>query len=145
FEAVGREHEGTAAASLAMLEAGNLHEKLGAPHLAQEDWKAGLESAEPGSNLQALMLQRVARAREDAGEWVAAADAYERAGRIERFPEHWNALADAARCRLEAGDVDAALALLTELEAGEAVDRIPAYTLARLREARAARELAAQG
>jgi hypothetical protein len=145
FEAVGREHAGSAAAALAMLEAGNLHEELGAPHLALEAWTEGLESAGEGTGLQSLMLQRVARAREDAGEWSAAADAHERAGRNEDFPGRWNALADAARCRLEAGEVDAALALLAELETGEVIDRIPGHTVARLREARAARELAAEG
>jgi len=142
FEAVGREHAGSSAAALAMLEAGNLHTELGAPHLAEEAWEAGLESAAKGSSLEALMLQRLARAREDAGEWAAAAEAHERAARNERYPGHWNALADAARCRLEAGDVDAALALLVELEAAEVLDRVPAHTVARLREARAARELA---
>jgi hypothetical protein len=145
FEAVGREHAGDAAAALAMLEAGNLHEELGAPHLAMEAWQSGLASAPEGSGLEGLLLRRMARGHEEAGEWAAAAEAYERAGRIEDFPARWSALADAARCRAEAGEPDAALALLSELEAADVLERIPPYTVARLRELRAARERSPQG
>lgn len=145
FEAVGREHAGSAAGAMAMLEAGNLHAELGAPHLAHDAWEAGLESAREGSNLEALLLQRLARAEEDAGEWESAAAYHERAGRIEDFPGRWNALADAARCRIEAGEPDAALALFAEIEAGQVVDQIPPPTVARLRELRASRELRADG
>lgn len=138
FEEVGEAHAGTAAASLALLEAGNLHEKLGAPHLAADAWQAALDSAESGSALEALLLSRMARAHEDAQEWAAAAAAHERAGRIEEYPGRWNALAAAARCRIEAGEPDAALALFAELEAAAVIDEVPAYTVARLRELRAA-------
>jgi predicted negative regulator of RcsB-dependent stress response len=142
FESVGHEHAGTTAGALALLEAGSIHQELGAPHLAEEDWQAGLESTPEGSSLRALILQRLARAKEDAGDWAAAAETHERAARIQDYPDHWTALADAARCYLDADDVDKALALFGELEAGEALDRVPAPTVARLREARAARQLA---
>ncbi|MBW2313416.1 MAG: hypothetical protein JRH10_04420 [Deltaproteobacteria bacterium] len=145
FEAVGREHEGSAASAMALLEAGNLHEQLGAPHLARDDWEAGLASAGSGTNLEALVLRRLARAQEDAGEWSAAAESHERAGRNSDYPGHWDALAAAARCRLEAGEIDAALALLAELENGEVLDRIAPPTVARLREARASRDLDSAG
>jgi predicted negative regulator of RcsB-dependent stress response len=141
FEEVGSKHAGTAAAALALLEAGNLYAQLGAPHLAQDAWQAGLESTDGDSALEALLLERTARAHEDAQEWSEAADAHERAGRVERFPARWTALAGAARCRIESGDADAALALFDEIEAAAALDEIPAYTAARLRELRAGREL----
>jgi hypothetical protein len=141
FEAVGQEHAGTSAGALAMLEAGNLHAELGAPHLAREAWQAGLDSVGSGTALEALLRERVARAEEDAGEWAAAAAAYERAGRIEDFPGRWQVLASAARCRIEAGEPEAALAILTELEAANVIDRVPAHTVARLRELRARLEL----
>jgi len=140
FEAVGQEHAGSSAAALALLEAGNLHETLGAPHLALDDWKAALESAGAGTDLEALLLQRMARAQEDAGDWKAAAESHERAGRDPEFPGRWHALADAARCRLEAGEPDAALALFTELENADVVDRVPASTVARLRELKASHQ-----
>jgi len=141
FEAVAEAHPGTPAAAVAYLEAGNLHEPLGAPHLALEAWRAGLEAAPEGSALQALLLQRLARSLEDEGAWTEAAEAHERAGRIEDFPGRWLAMADAARARAEAGQPDAALALFAEIEAAGAVDRIPAYVAARLRELRASRQL----
>jgi hypothetical protein len=144
FETVGAEHEGTAAAALAMLEAGNLHEELGAPHLARDAWQAGLASAEPGTALEALLLERTARAHEDAGEWIEAAEAHERAGRVESYPGRWSALAAAARCRLEAGEPVVALALFAEIESAAVLDEIPAHTVARLRELRAARERAGE-
>ena len=145
FEAVGREHNGTSAAALALLEAGNLHLQLGAPHLAQDAWQAALDAAGSQTVLEALVLRRIARAHEDADEWSEAAEAHERAARIEDFPAHWEALGDAARCRLEAGDAEAALALYAEIENGAATDRVPAPTVARLRELVAARELRSEG
>ncbi len=141
FEAVGAEHAGTAAGALAMLEAGNLHEALGAPHLAQDAWQAGLDSVDPDSALAALLLGRTARAHEDAGEWTAAAEAHERAGRIADFPGRWESLAAAARSRIEAGEPEAALALFAELEEAAVLDEVPAHTVARLRELRAAQSL----
>lgn len=141
FTEVGEAHAGTAAGALAMLEAGNLHAELGAPHLALDAWQAGLDSVEPGTPLAALLEERVARAREDAGEWSAAAEAHERAGRIAEYPGRWEALANAARCRIESGEPDAALALFAELETAAVLDQVPAHTVARLRELRARREL----
>jgi len=141
FETVGKEHAGTSAAALALLEAGNLHGELGAPHLARDAWQAGLDSAGSGTALEALLRERVARADEDAGEWASAAAGYERAGRIQTYPGRWQALASAARCRLEAGEPDAAVALLAELEAANVLDRVPAHAVARLRELRVRREL----
>jgi len=145
FEAVGHEHAGSSAAALAWLEAGNLHQKLGAPHLAQDDWQAALESAGAGTDLEALLLQRMARAQEDAGDWKAAADSHERAAQNPEFPGRWHALADAARCRLEAGEPEAALALFTQLENADVLDRVPASTVARLRELKVSRQRHATG
>jgi hypothetical protein len=145
FEEVGKEHAGTSAAALALLEAGNLHAELAAPHLAREAWQAGLDSAGSGTALEALLLQRVARADEDAGDWAAAAAGHERAGRIEDYPGRWEALAAAARCRIEAGEPDAAVALLAEIEAGNALDRVSPHTVTRLRELRARRDLRKDG
>ena len=145
FEAVGHDHAGSSAAALALLEAGNLHEKLGAPHLAVDAWKAALESAGAGTDLEALLLQRMARAQEDAGDWKAAAEAHERAGRNPEYPGRWHALADAARCRLEAGEPDAALALFTEIQNADVLDRVPASTVARLRELEVSRQRDATG
>lgn len=141
FEALGEEHSDTAAGALALLEAGNLHDALGAPHLALEAWQQGLAAADSGSALSALLLERMARAHEDAREWSEAADAHERAGQIEDFPGRWVALASAARCRIEAGQPDAALELFATLEEAAVLDEVPAYTVARLRELRATREL----
>ena len=143
FAEIGAEHAGTAAGSLAMFEAGELHEALGAPHLARDAWQAGIDSAEPGTALRALILVRLGRAFEDEGQWAEAAAAHLEAGRTESYPERWVALGNAGRCFIEDGQPDRALEILAELEAGAALERIPGHTAARLRELRASRNLEA--
>jgi len=140
FGAIAAEHAGTVAGALARLEEGNLSESGGDLDGSIEIWRDALQGLDPDSNLQAIFQLRMGQAYEEAERWVEAGESYEAAGEFDRFPLRYWAMADAARCYSEAGELGRAreLALRLHSEApGEL--RLPEYQLAMLRELRQTR------
>jgi tetratricopeptide (TPR) repeat protein len=137
FRELAAEQRGTAAGTLALLEAGDL---LAA--LDRQDELAALydeaASSAPTPALRALVLGRIAFLHEEAGRWSEAAAGYEQAAAIPENPLRAWALADAARCRLAAGDSTGALALYDRLQAEFPDLALPDHVAATLRELRAA-------
>lgn len=137
FRELARDHAGTPAAVMALLEAGNRCAELGELDAALEAFRAASDEARDGSPLQGLVLIRLGRALEQAGRFRESAQAFERAGAIESLPVRYQALAYAARSYANAGDDGRALALYrrVEIEAPE-VD-LPEHVRSRLLELQA--------
>jgi tetratricopeptide (TPR) repeat protein len=138
LETAAAEHGGTAAAVEARIHAGNLLEKLDDREAALEQWRLAADEASSSGNLEGLALVRLAHGLEAAGEPAEAAVIFERAGDVEDFGDRRAALADAARCYLDAGDSDRALALALRLEGEdeESAASLPSHVEARLSELR---------
>jgi tetratricopeptide (TPR) repeat protein len=140
FDAVAAEHVGTVAGALARLEEGNLSESDGDLDASIEIWRATLQGLDSDSNLRAIFQLRIGQAYEAAERWVEAAEAYEEAARFDRFPLRYWAMADAARCFSEAGEIergrDLALRLYSE---GPSDLSLPEHQSAMLRELRQTR------
>ncbi len=116
FIVVAREHSGTAAGAVAWLEAGTLQAELG----LLEDATASFEAARDAAGdlaIGAIASTRLAYLAEDRRDPAAAAQAHEAAAAIESYPLSAEALAAAARCWVEAGEPDRALAVYQRLEA----------------------------
>jgi predicted negative regulator of RcsB-dependent stress response len=144
FLEVADEHAGAASAVSARLEAAALQDQAGDGEAALESWRRAADEAEDESALKGLALVRLARALESRSRWEEAGAAHEEAGGIEEMPMRILALADAARCFAEAGDVERALAILERIETEAPDARLPAHTKARLLELRAARSSGAE-
>ncbi|MEE2665539.1 MAG: hypothetical protein VX681_15590 [Myxococcota bacterium] len=136
FEAVIQEHAGSPTAALAALDLGELQVELGRPEQAMTSWEAAASQAK--GPLEGLLLQRIAAESEALGNLAEAAAAYARASEIESFPLRYHALAESARLRAAAGEPEAAVALLQQLEADAPAYVLPDHVAARLRELRAA-------
>jgi tetratricopeptide (TPR) repeat protein len=138
FGAVAREHRGTAGAAIARLEQGNLAAAGGDDAGAIEIWRSAVAELSGGSPLAGILRQRIGQSLEAAGEWEEAAQTYESAAAIGAYTfRHW-ALADAARCYLQADRPEKASELSARLES-EAPDlQLPDYLRIRLRELREA-------
>jgi tetratricopeptide (TPR) repeat protein len=140
FGAIAAEHAGTVAGALARLEEGNLSESGGDLDASIEIWREALQGLDPDSNLQAVFRLRMGQAYEEAERWVEAGESYEAAAEFDRFPLRYWAMADAARCYSEAGEIgrarDLALRLYSE---GPPELSLPEYQLAMLRELRQTR------
>ena len=130
FEEAAKAHAGSAAAADAWIEAGNLREQLGDSEAALAAWEAGAEAAPSGTAVQGLALARLASGLEAAERWADAADAWERAGEIERYPLRHQALAFAARARGLAGEPERASALYDRIEAEAPEFELPPHLLA---------------
>jgi tetratricopeptide (TPR) repeat protein len=115
FTEVAVEHAGTAAGAVAWLEAGNLQTDLGRPDDAIASFTAARDAAGELA-LAALASTRLAGLAEDRGDPAAAAEAYEAAAGVAAYPMRVEALTSAARCWVEAGDVDRALAAYQRVE-----------------------------
>jgi len=115
FEAVGREHAGTASGAIAMLEAGGLQMQLGELEAAEASFESARDSV-GDSAIGALAAVRLAGLSESRGDMATAAEAYEAASRIEEYPLRAEALAEAARCWAAAEQTDRALAAYQRLE-----------------------------
>jgi tetratricopeptide (TPR) repeat protein len=126
-------HPGSAAAVTAHLEAAELLVATGDDIAAREAIRAAIAGAPPGSDLEALARLRLASALEDAADPAGAAAEYERVGAIDGFPDQASALANAARCWLDANDTERALATFGRIDVTDMAS-IPAHTRARLRE-----------
>jgi tetratricopeptide (TPR) repeat protein len=138
FGALAQEYPGTAGAAIARLEQGNLVAAAGDEAGAIEIWRSAIARLSGSSPLAGVLHQRIGQALENAGDWVAAAQAYEAAAAIGAYTfRHW-AMADAARCYLVAGQPEKALQHSARLES-EAPDlQLPDYLRAQLRELSAA-------
>jgi hypothetical protein len=136
FGAVAEEHAGTVAAALARLEQGNLSAEAGETDAAIEIWRGAIDDLGRNPNLLAFFEQRIGHAYEDDARWLEAAESYASAGAVESYPlRHW-ALAEAARCLQQAGEVERAreLALQLATEAPELM--LPQHLSAMLAELR---------
>ena len=137
FQAVAQAERGTAAGTLALLEAADLLELLG-----RQDELAALyadaAAGAPTPALRAVVERRLGAFHEAAGRFAEAAAAYAAAAAIPEYPLRYWARADAARCQARAGQTAEALALYDRL-AAEAPD-LPLldHQAAQARELRAA-------
>jgi len=138
FLAIASEHEDTVAGALARLEAADLLAAQGELELAEATLDAALELSVAKGRLRGLVLQRQAQAYERSGRWADAAASYEAASEIEEFPLRFWALADAGRCRAEAGQAAEALAAFERLEGAAPDFRLPDLHRTVLQELRAA-------
>lgn len=116
FVAVAGEHSGTPAAAIAWLEAGNLQVELGENEAAAKSFASARDAAADGA-IGALASTRLARLAEARRDWDAAAELHEEAGRVAAYPLAADALVEAARCWVAAGERDRALAVYQRLEA----------------------------
>jgi tetratricopeptide (TPR) repeat protein len=116
FAEAAKAHPGSAAATDAWIETGNLREQLDDPGGALAAWEEAAESASAGSAVRGLALARLAAGYESAERWPDAADAWEQAGEVESYPLRHVALAFAARARVEAGEPERAAALYDRIE-----------------------------
>ena len=137
------EHEGAAAGVSARMEAAALQDQAGHHDAALESWRRAADEARGGGALEGLALVRLGRALESRSRWEEAGAAYEKAGGNQDLPTRFQALADAARCLAEAGDVDRALEIFERIENEAPETELPAHTRARLLELRAAQRLGA--
>lgn len=135
YGVVIEEHSGSPAAAVAAIYKGQLQQDLGQAEAALASLEAGADSAD--GTLRALLLARVAALHEEAGRAGEAADRYEQAAAIETYPLRHQALAEAARNRAQAGEAEAAVALLQRLEAEAPTLQLPPHVSARLNELRA--------
>lgn len=134
FREVADAHPGTVAGALARLEEGNLSRAEGDLEASLAIWRETLASQSGNPILQAILYQRIAQAYESAERWSEAAEAHEAAAAIEAYPLRYWALADALRCRVEAGEADRARALATRLNV-EAPDlELPEHVRSLVRE-----------
>jgi tetratricopeptide (TPR) repeat protein len=138
FGAVAQEYPGTAGAAIARLEQGNLVAAAGDDAGAIEIWRSAVARLSGRSPLAGVLHQRIGQALENAGDWEAAAEAYEAAAKIGAYTfRHW-AMADAARCYLLADRPEKALEHSARLESEAPDMQLPDYLRARLRELSAA-------
>lgn len=135
FETVGRDHSGTTAGAIALLEAGGLYLALGEPGNAAERFASARDAA-AGTPIGALASVRVAGLAESEGDLEKATAAYEAASQVASYPLRSTALADAARCAAAAGDTERALALYQRFESEFPDELIPPQIEAQLVELR---------
>ena len=140
FGEVAAGHPGTVAGTLASLEHARLVTEGGGNEEAIALYEAALANAPSSGAVRGMVLQRWAQRLEDEGRWEEAAAKHEQAGGMSDFPLRGFALADAARCRAEAGDTAGALALYERLERELPDLRLPDADRARVYELRAAVE-----
>jgi predicted negative regulator of RcsB-dependent stress response len=115
FEEIARAHQGTSAGALAWLEAGNLQAALGKTQHAVVSFESARDAA-TGQAIEAIASTRLAGLAEDRGDSAGAAEAFERAGGVEAYPLRGEALTEAARCWVAAGETDRALAVYQRFE-----------------------------
>jgi tetratricopeptide (TPR) repeat protein len=134
YLALAKEWKGTGTAALALLEAGQLQERLGNRDRALEFWTQAASGASPDSPAFGVIQSRIGHLQEDASDLEAAARAHEAAAAVPGFPLHAAALADAARTWSEAGKPEQALALFRRLKTEAPEYRLEPHVEARLLE-----------
>lgn len=140
FEAVGRDHAGTTAGAIAVLEAAGLYLALGETEIAAERFDSA-RAAAGETAIGALAAVRRAGLAESQGDLRAAAEAYEGAAAIDAYPLRSSALADAARCWAAAGEPDRALTLYQQFGAEFPDEVLPPQIEARLVELEIRRQI----
>jgi predicted negative regulator of RcsB-dependent stress response len=136
FGTVAEEYAGTVAAALARLEQGNLAVASGESDAAIEIWRSALKDLDGNPSFQAIVEQRIGQAYEDDARWLEAAESYARAGAVEGYPlRHW-ALAEAARCLQQAGEIERARELALQLAIDAPELALPQHLSALLAELR---------
>ncbi len=138
FTVLAEEHAGTPAAALALAQVAELRLQLGETDAALEAWRAAADAAADRPQLRGVLLERLGQAYEVAGQPSEAATAYEGAGDTSGYPLRYPALAQAARLRADAGEIERALALYKRIRAESPETRLPDHLAARLRELEAA-------
>lgn len=127
-------HSGTVSGALARLEAAEMQLDAGESDAALETFRKLRAEAPSRPGLQGMILQREAQALEQAERFAEAAERHEQAAALEGYPLRHYALADAARCRAIAGEIDAARVLYARLDS-EAPDlQLPEYQRMQRRE-----------
>lgn len=132
-----REHEGSAAAELARLNAADLFEHAGASDRAQEAIDAALQGLGADSPIRGLALRRRAALLEAGGRHADAAAAYLEASEIPDFPLRTWSRADAARCFAEVGESERAAEIARALESESDTENLPPHLSQRLASLRA--------
>jgi hypothetical protein len=136
FRAIAEAHAGTVAAALARLEAGNLSAAGGETDTAIEIWRGAIDDLGGNPKLRAIFEQRIGQAHEDEARWLEAAEAYADAGAVKSYPlRHW-ALAEAARCLQQAGEIERARELALRLDTDAPELMLPQHLSAMLAELR---------
>jgi tetratricopeptide (TPR) repeat protein len=136
FGVVAEEHAGTVAAALARIEQGNWAATAGETDAAVAIWQGAIEDLDGNPVFQAIVEQRIAHAYESDARWLEAAEFYARAGAVENYPlRHW-ALAEAARCLQQAGEIERARELALKVEADAPELMLPQHLSAMLEELR---------
>ena len=136
FGAVAEEHSGTVAAALARLEQGNLFAADGETDAAIEIWSGAIDDVAGNPNFRAIFEQRIAQAYESNGRWLEAAESYARAGAVESYPLRYWALAEAARCFQQAGEIERAREVALKLATDAPELMLPQHLSAMLAELR---------
>jgi tetratricopeptide (TPR) repeat protein len=127
FAEAGRRYAGTASGAMALLEAGEIYITLGAPTEALALWQEGAKGLPEQSVLRAMLLERTAPLLEAEDRFEEAARAYEAAASVEAYPMRYLALAEAARCWLDAAEPERALAIYQRFKREAPDFEIPAY------------------
>jgi len=112
---IAKTYPNTPTSALAWLEAGQLQTELDRPKEARESFQTARKAAGKLA-IGALASIRLAELAEEQGDPATAASEYEAAAGLDSYPLRAAALADAARCWVEAGDSDRALADFQRLE-----------------------------
>jgi tetratricopeptide (TPR) repeat protein len=134
YAEVADAHPGTVSGALARLAEAELQQNSGELDGALETLRKAYAEAPARPALQGMILQREAQVLEQAGRFAEAADRHEQASEIDGFPLRDYALADAARCRASAGDLDTARALYARLDVRAPDIRLPDYQRMQRRE-----------
>lgn len=134
YEEVAGEYSDTPAAALALLEAGKLQQQLGDSVAAIASFDRGLDQVGPDDPIRAFLLSRQAAVHEADGQYAEAGAAYQQAAAVPGNPLRFDALSDAARTYVQAGDSDQALAAYARIQAEAPDYRMAPYIEARLAE-----------
>jgi tetratricopeptide (TPR) repeat protein len=137
FLAVADEHSGSAAAGLALLEAGRLQLALGEGDQALAMYDRALGELDDSNPVRALVLASQGAVHEVAGRWSEAGAAYETASNVANYPLRYEALSDSARCYAQAGEDSKAIQALDSIRIEAPNYRIPPYVEARINELKA--------
>lgn len=134
YEQLAREWSGTATGSLALLEAGELREKLGDGAKALELWMLAAQGAASDSPVLGVIRSRIGHFEEDRGDFEAAARSHDAAASVVGYPLHNDALEAAARTWAEAGKPEQALAQYHRLKTEAPEFQVAPYVEARMSE-----------
>jgi tetratricopeptide (TPR) repeat protein len=134
YLALAKEWSGSPTGALALLQAGQLFDKLGNRDRALEVFQQAASEAPAASPIRGVLDSRIGHLLEEKGDFAAAAASHEAAAAVPGFPLREDALADAARCYAEAGKNDQALAIYQRLKSESPDLKLLPHVEARLSE-----------